>query len=175
MTISVHFLFLAEKRCWRIRNKWRMLGCFDTFYLKIVWGLPFFSLYLKEYAIQVKWWKRNFCVHGTHPCVCVKQNYLRLLTAFKRYLIHSKFSVEGIQSICDLPLPDNEMKWRRIQSFHSSNLSVFYGFCGTLLCDLLSWSYEKAFNLLLFLMKSTGHTEKRLSSEMCVLNKNESR
>lgn len=101
----------------------------------------------------------------------MKEDYLRQLAVFKRYLIPSKFSVEGTQSICDLPLPDNEMKWRRIQNFHFSGLSVFYGFCGKLLCGLLSWSSEKTVNLLLFLMQSFRHTERRISSEMCVLKK----
>lgn len=100
-----------------------------------------------------------------------KEDYLRQLAVFKRYLIPSKFSVEGTQSICDLPLPDNEMKWRRIQNFHFSSLSVFYGFCGKLLCGLLSWSSEKTVNLLLFLMQSFRHTERRISSEMRVLKK----
>lgn len=82
--------------------------------------------------------------------VTMRGDYLRQRSVFKRYLIPSKFSVEGIRSICDLFLPDNEMKLRKIQNFHFSDLSLFYGFCGKLLCGLLSRSSGKAVNLLLF-------------------------
>lgn len=58
--------------------------------------------------------------------------------------------LKGLDQFVTFFLPDNEMKLRKIQNFHFSDLSLFYGFCGKLLCGLLSRSSGKAVNLLLF-------------------------
>lgn len=43
----------AVKNWWSIRENWRTLGCFDIIYLKIVQGLPFFSLFLSTDGTEV--------------------------------------------------------------------------------------------------------------------------